>query len=267
VSTELLEAPADGRLRAPAPKPKKKKRRRRRFSLNGLAIQLSAFALSFTLVALLVVSGSQAAFVEESEAITNYVPIGTTAPPEDGGSDWTPRSPSPSSPAPTSEPPAEEPEPEPEPEEVPSTVVELADSDAGTAMFGVETTLAPGVRSERCIEVAYGGNVDPQPVQLYAATAVGDLAPYLDLSVEIGDAAAGAFGNCDTFVPSATLYQGTLATFAAAHDGWATGVPTWDPGAEAEARTFRFTVSVQDDPLAEGRSVAFGFSWETRDEA
>jgi hypothetical protein len=266
VSTDLLEAPADGRPQAPAPKPKKK-RRRRRFSLNGLAIQLSAFALSFTLVALLVVSGSQAAFVEESEAIADYVPIGTTAPPEDGGSDWTPRSPSPSpsSPAPTSAPPAEE--PEPEPEEVPSTVVELADSDAGTAMFGAEVTLAPGVGSDRCIEVAYDGNVDPQPVQLYAATAIGDLAPYLDLTIEIGDAAPGAFGNCDTFVPSAQLYAGTLAAFAAAHDGWATGVPTWDPGPEAEARTFRFTVSVQDDPAAEGRSVAFGFSWETRDES
>ena len=46
-------------------------RRRRRFSLNGLAIQLSAFALSFTLVALLVVTGSQAAFVEENESVTD----------------------------------------------------------------------------------------------------------------------------------------------------------------------------------------------------
>ena len=49
---------------------------------NGLAIQLSAFALSFTLVALLVVSGSQAAFVEPSKVLENYVPIGTAAPSE-----------------------------------------------------------------------------------------------------------------------------------------------------------------------------------------
>jgi len=34
---------------------------------------------------------------------------------------------------------------------------------------------------------------------------------------------------------------------------------------DAEVRTFRFTVEVQDDPVAEGKSVAFGFSWETRD--
>jgi hypothetical protein len=268
VSTDLLEAPAGGRHRAPAPPKARKKRRRRRFSLNGLAIQLSAFALSFTLVALLVVSGSQAAFVEENEAVTDYVPIGTTAPPEDD-EPRSPRSPTPSSPstpstAARSSPPAEEPAPE---EEVPSTVVELADSDAGTAMFGMETTLAPGVASDRCIEVAYDGNVDPQPVQLYAAVATGGLAPYLDLTVEIGAAAAGAFGNCDTFVPASSLYRGTLADFAARHGSWSTGLLTWDPGPEAEARTFRFTVSVQDDPVAEGRSVVFGFSWETRDEA
>jgi hypothetical protein len=270
VSTDLLQAPDRGHPAPEPPKPKRKKKRRRRFSLNGLAIQLSAFALSFTLVALLVVSGSQAAFVEENEAVTDYVPIGTTAPPEDDDPDRSPRTPSPSppsrspsSPAAPTDPPAEE----PRPEEVPSTVVELVDSDAGTAMFGHEVTLAPGMASDRCIEVAYDGNVDPQPVRLYAAAATGDLSPYLDLTIEIGAAAAGSFGNCDGFVASSALYRGTLADFATRHDSWSTGVATWDPGPDAEARTFRFTVSVQDDPVAEGRSVVFGFSWETRDAA
>ena len=74
MSTDLLVPP----VATPATPPKKrKKKRRRRFSLNGLAIQLSAFALSFTLVALLVVSGSQAAFVEENEVLADYVAIGT----------------------------------------------------------------------------------------------------------------------------------------------------------------------------------------------
>ena len=264
MTTDLLAPaePADAPTTAP-PK-RKKKRRRRRFSLNGLAIQLSAFALSFTLVALLVVSGSQQAFVEENEAVTNYVPIGTTAPPADEDDDWTPspRTPTPSPSVPT--PPAEEPEEEPE---VPSTVVQLADSDAGTAMFGEEITLAPGVTSDRCIEVLFDGNIDPLPVQLYAAVASGDLAPYLDLSIEMGDAAVGSFGDCGTFIPTEMLYRGTLAGFAATHSSWFSGLPTWDPAADVEARTFRFTVAVQDVPVAEGKSVAFGFAWETRDEA
>ena len=55
------------RRRSPMRPPVKKKGRRRfRFSLNALAIQLSAFAHSYTLVAVLVDSGSQAAFVEQN---------------------------------------------------------------------------------------------------------------------------------------------------------------------------------------------------------
>ncbi len=268
MSTDVLVRPAP----APAAPPKrKKKRRRRRFSLNGLAIQLAAFALSFTLVALLVVSGSQQAFVEPSEAIQNYVPIGATPPPAPGddvpsGGNVQPRPTTPTPTTPADESPIPEPDPEPEPD-VPDTVVELADTDAGTAMFGSETTLAPGVLSDRCIEVDYSGTIDPLPVMLYAAVASGDLAPYLDLSIEIGDASAGAFGDCSTFVPAAELYRGTLADFAMTHASYFSGLPTWDPADVAEARTFRFTVEVQDDPLAEGKSVAFGFSWETRDAA
>jgi hypothetical protein len=273
VSTDALDAPVTAPV---APPKRKKKRRRRRFSLNGLAIQLSAFALSFTLVALLVVSGSQQAFVQENEAVTNYVPIGTTEAPPGAARRRTPASaPSPAAPSAGSET-ASETLPEPEPEvaplpttapEVPSTVITLDDSDAGTAMFGIETTLAPGVRSARCIEVDYSGNAAPEAVRLYAVNAVGGLAPYLDLIVEMGTAAAGSFGSCGTFVPGTTLYSGTLAGFATAHSGYASGLPTWAPTEDAAVRAFRFTVEVQDVAAAEGKTVAFGFSWETRDES
>jgi hypothetical protein len=262
MSTDLLDPPVATRV---APPKRKKKRRRRRFSLNGLAIQLSAFALSFTLVALLVVSGSQQAFVEENEAVTNYVPIGTTAAPTGGARPRTPSSvPSPAAPAPVES--VVTPEPAPEPE-MPSTVVTLDDSDAGTAMFGTETTLAPGVTSARCIEVDYSGDVGAAPVRLYAAAAVGDLAPYLDLTIEMGTATAGTFGACGTFVPGANLYSGTLASFATAHPGYAAGLPTWTPAEGSAVRAFRFTVQVQDVAVAEGKTVAFGFSWETREES
>jgi len=261
VSTELLERSAP-RHAAPSKK-KRKKRRRRRFSLNGLAIQLSAFALSFTLVALLVVSGSQAAFVEENEAVTNYVPIGRTEPPGDDDG-WTPRSPSsPTSPAPTE---PTEPSPEPEPDPV-VEVVELTDSDAGTAMFADGVPLAPGVAEERCIEVSYAGDVDPRPVMLYAAATHGPLAPYLDLTVDVGRADVGDFGSCSGFVSDRTVYSGTLAGFVAAHGSYVTGAPTWDPAGSGDSRHFRFSVAVQDDPAAAGLSAVFGFSWETRDDA
>jgi hypothetical protein len=62
-SESATDSPIEGR----------RTRRRRAFSLNGLAIQLSAFALSFTLVALLVVSSSRAAFVDQNENTLNQL--------------------------------------------------------------------------------------------------------------------------------------------------------------------------------------------------
>jgi hypothetical protein len=247
------------------------KRKRFRFSLNGLAIQLSAFALSFTLVALLVVSGSKAAFVEESEVLADYVPIGAAATPTTEGR--RPSRPStPAAPVAPEVPPLEEPpvllvdDPVVEeefPEALPVEVeVELSDSDAGTAMFG-GPTLLPGVPLDRCIEVTYAGADNPGPVLLYAAAASGDLAPYLDLTVHMGSAEAGAFGSCGSFVATESVYAGTLADFAADHSSYATGRFTWNPTDEEETRSFRFRLTVQDVPAAAGRSASFGFTWRT----
>jgi hypothetical protein len=196
----------------------RRRRRRRGFSLNALAIQVSAFALSFTLVALLVVTGSQAAFVDQAENVLNHV----------SGTD-----------------------------------VDLTDSGAGTAMFP-DDVLSPGTVVDRCIEVTYAGNVDPQPVVLYAASTSGDLARHLDLTVELGASTGGSFAGCAGFAPDRTLYTGTLAGFAAAHPGYDSGVTTWDPAGSGEARSFRFRISVQDDPAASGATATFGFSWEAR---
>ena len=249
--------------RSTVPAGRSVKRRRFRFSLNGLAIQLSAFALSFTLVALLVVSGSQAAFVEESEVLADYVPIGVAQPSPTGEG----RRPAPPAAAPAAPeaPPVllvDAPIVEAVPEQPKTDVaVELSDSDAGTAMFRNEILL-PGVPLERCIEVAYDGSDDPGPVLLYAAPATGgDLAPYLDLTVHMGTAAAGAFGSCGSFTPSASIYAGTLADFASAHRSYATGRFTWKPAETRETRSFRFRATVQDVPAAAGKSAAFGFVW------
>lgn len=235
------------------------RKRRRRFSLNALAIQLSAFALSFTLVALLVVSGSQAAFVEENEVVAEYA-ANATPPPTPGRARpvrGAPPAPAETLPVP---PPAEVPVEEPV-EETPVEVT-LTDSDAGTAMFQGETLL-PGVPLDRCIEVAYAGDADPGAVRLYAAVAEGDLAPYLDLTIDLGRAADGAFGGCATFTADSTVYAGTLAGFGSAHPAYAFGLPTWDPDDAEASRSFRFRLTVRDVPAAAGKSASFGFSWRT----
>jgi hypothetical protein len=251
------------------PSPGGKRRRRFRFSLNGLAIQLSAFALSFTLVALLVVTGSQAAFVEENEIVTNHVPLGLPAQGGGGGDGGSgDRGPAPSAPpaaptpsAPTTAVPAVEETAEPP---AAGPVVELTDTDAGTALFTDGTVLTPGTTHSRCIDVTYVGEVDATPVRLYAADVSGELAQYLDLLVEMGPPTADAFGTCAGFVPSAVLYEGSLAAFAAEHPAYDSGVLAWDPAEGDGTRSFRFSLSVRDEPEAEGKATSFGFSWETR---
>lgn len=232
-----------------------KRRRRRRFSLNALAIQLSAVALSFTLVALLVVSGSQAAFVEPNQNVIEYVPTGTAAPTE-GTRRPTGRPPSPPAEAPV---PVAAALPAPEVREE----VQLTDSQAGTAMFGNET-LSPGLAADRCIDVTYAGDAEPGPVLLYAGSTSGELAPYLDLTIDLGRAEAGSFGDCGNFTRSATVYDGTLADFAVAHPNYASGRATWRPRVEEDTRSFRFSLTMQDVPDAMGTAASFGFIWETR---
>ena len=193
---------------------------RRGRSLNSRVVQLGALALSFIAISVLVVTSSRAAFVAQSDNVTNQVS---------------------------------------------AAAVDLTDTDNGTAMFNNVTGLMPGSTQERCIDVTYTGTVDPTVVLLYASGApTGTLAPYLDLTVEVGSDPTPAFRDCAGFVSAGTVYSGTLGAFATAHGGYATGVSTWDPAASPETRTFRFRLTVQDNAAAEGLTSTFGFSWETR---
>ena len=149
--------------------------------------------------------------------------------------------------------------------QVTSAAVDLADNDSGTAMFNNVSSLMPGTTEERCIDVTYSGTVDPLAVLLYASgTPSGTLAPHLDLTIDVGSDPTPAFRDCTGFVSAGNLYTGTVAGFATAHGSYAAGVSTWDPAAGPETRTFRFRISVQDNPAAEGLTTTFGYSWETR---
>ena len=189
-------------------------------SLNGLALQLAAVALSFTLIALLVVTSSRQAFVAQNDNVSNQVT---------------------------------------------AAAVDLTDNDSSTAMFANVTGLMPGTNVDRCIDVTYTGSVDPTAVLLYInAAPTGTLGPYLNLTIDIGADTADPYRTCTGFSSSSTLYTGTLADFATNRGSYATGLSTWDPVGSPETRTFRFRLSVQNDPNAEGLTSTFGFSWETR---
>lgn len=148
--------------------------------------------------------------------------------------------------------------------EATAAAIDLADNDVGVAMFNAVTDLIPGAPLERCIDVTYTGSIDPTAVQLYrSAAASGSLAPYLDLTVEIGADTADPYGDCTNFTPTSTLFTGTVDSFSTTHAGYGGGISSWDP-AGTETRTFRFTIEVQDDNDAQGLDTTFGFAWETR---
>ena len=196
---------------------------RGRRSVNSRVLQLAAFALSFILVALLVVTSSRAAFVAQNDNTTNTVT---------------------------------------------AAAIDLTDNDSTSAMFN-SVGLLPGTDVQKCIDVTYTGNIDPLLVKLYATAApTGTLATYLNLTVDVGNDTADAFGTCTNFGlvgGSTNVYTGTLAAFASAYPDYATSrSTTWDPTLTGQTRTFRFTISVQDVPAAEGLTTTFGFSWETR---
>jgi hypothetical protein len=149
--------------------------------------------------------------------------------------------------------------------QVSSATVDLTDTDSGTAMFNNVTGLMPGTTEVRCIDVTYSGTVDPLAVKLYSSGApTNTLAPYLDLTIEVGSDPTPVFRDCTGFVSAGTLYTGTVQGFHTGHGTYAAGVTAWDPGIGPETRTFRFSVSVQDVPAAEGLTTTFGYSWETR---
>lgn len=149
--------------------------------------------------------------------------------------------------------------------QVTSATITLTDNASSTAMFANVTGMMPGVNVDSCITVTYTGDVNPTAVQLYAsAVPTGTLAPYLNLTVDMGAATTDAFRDCTSFVATTNVYTGTLSTFASAHTGYTTGVPTWDPAGTGESRTFRFRLQVQDTQAAQGLTSTFGFSWETR---
>jgi hypothetical protein len=195
--------------------------RRRGRSLNRLALQLGAVALSFILIAILVVTSSRAAFVAQNDNTLNKVT---------------------------------------------SASILLTDNDSSSAMFNNVPGLMPGTPVDRCIDVTYTGDVNPTAVMLYAAgVPTGTLAPYLDLTIEIGTDSTPVFGDCTGFVSSGTIFTGgTLADFATAHSAYASGMTTWDPAVTGEVKTFHFRLTVKDDNNAANKTTTFGFSWETR---
>ena len=138
------------------------------------------------------------------------------------------------------------------------TVV-LNDDDAGTVLFNVNN-LAPTQSRTNCIRVDYTGSLAAN-VRMYGA-ASGSLGQYLTVSIDVGT--GGSFDNCTGFTGGTNLYTGTLSAFAAARTNFTNGLQGWNGATNPSNRTYRITVTLQDNNSAQGLSANADFTWEAQ---
>ena len=138
--------------------------------------------------------------------------------------------------------------------------VVLNDDDTGSVLFNV-ANLKPGDSRTRCIAVTYTGSLTAD-VRMYGTAGGTGLADYLDVQVQIGS--GGNFASCTGFVSSSTLFSGTLSAFAAARTNFVNGLAGFAGATNPTARTYRVTVTLQDNNLAQGKSATAGLTWEAQ---
>lgn len=138
--------------------------------------------------------------------------------------------------------------------------VVLDDDDAGGVAFNV-ANMAPGDSRTRCIAVTYTGSLTAD-VHLYGTVGGTGLADYLDVDVAIGT--GGSFASCTGFSATSTLFTGTLADFGSTHTDYASGLGGLNGATDPTSRTYRITVTLQDDNAAQARSATAGFTWEAQ---
>jgi hypothetical protein len=150
--------------------------------------------------------------------------------------------------------------------------VDLSDNDAGSAMLSFSSGL-PGTSDTGCISITYSGTLDSN-LRLYA-TVTGSLASYLTVTVTRGVDSAPSFDSCTNFTADATnyigagagvIYSGLLSaypsTYAAGIVDPVSGSPeTWG---QNESHSYKFEVTLNNDPAAVGLSSTATFTWEAR---
>jgi Camelysin metallo-endopeptidase len=146
------------------------------------------------------------------------------------------------------------------------------DNDAGAAMYSVSNQ-KPGVSTQRCIKVTYGGTMAAD-VRLYTTSSVGAVGDFIDLTVEKGSGNP-AFSGCTGFSAESTIYTGELDDFMTAKNSYANGIAAF-PGAQTQwnqndTLVYRFTLTLQDDNNANGGATplstgSHAFTWEARNQ-
>jgi hypothetical protein len=150
--------------------------------------------------------------------------------------------------------------------------ISLTDNDTTDTLtlFNL-SNVKPGDTTTSCIQVTSAGNLSTA-VSLYGTTTGTGLNSYLDLVITRGTISSGSFGDCTNFTPDATawtggtagvIYTGTLAAFPTTTVG-ALADPrpsTPELWSASEVHAYKFQLTVQDNNLAQGKTLTQAFTW------
>ncbi len=145
--------------------------------------------------------------------------------------------------------------------------VEIEDNDSNGPLYNIGAA-TPNDPKENCIEVKYTGSLAANVRMYRAPGALGGLGTHANIKVEYGTQASPSFPSCTGFNSAGTLYDGDLPGFAT---DYANGYPA-TPGVDGdwdlnETLVYRVTVSIDDNPAAEGLSTgAHALRWEAQNQ-
>lgn len=104
--------------------------------------------------------------------------------------------------------------------------ITLADNDAGSFLYDVDNALPGDPPTEKCISVSYTSTPAlNSTVELYMDTPIGNVGPYVDMTVEVGTQPGAVFPDCTGFVADGgPIFTGTLASFQTTHGAAGAGL-------------------------------------------
>ena len=141
--------------------------------------------------------------------------------------------------------------------------VTLSDDDSGSVMFNL-SDMKPGDTATKCVNVTYTGSLAAD-INLYGTVGGTGLATYLDTTVDIGTGATGgASTDCTGFTLGSNLHNDTLEAFGTTHTDYASGAGGFTGATNPSTRSYRVTVTLQDNNLAQGKSASVAFTWEAQ---